>query len=375
MISILNEILKLRNNEPIDIDYSNTNRYRVVANEPDGSKTGYYFNTPIYNIKTRKSLDMKFHTHGSTIYSVGSNTQSSITNNIRMDGTDGFAIISIEGQAQLVSDREISCGKELISPTTNGVAIKSSYQNGKAYTFSIEVSNPYLETRANDKCFALMSEMFRPFLSISCIGTINDAGRVIAPALIRYQKISDRKYTVSVSPCSVVGQAVLIEANLYDPKLFQDTTVESKNPTVNNAFGGIGFIGTTNEFGEQWLYSKMDYSKIDELNGAIILKAMLHIPKLNSDAVALKASQVSARFCSFGSNWDNKKAETTVFADSHISEDYFDLDLTSLISDKHGRLRYTDGFILKSKSKDIGFSVIATGDNYFTPQILEIKYR
>ena len=165
-----------------------------------------------------------------------------------MDCAEGFSIISLADQARLNSDREIACGNEYIYPTTNGIAIKSPCQNGKIYTFSVEVSNPFLTVRANDKCFSLMSDKFRPFFSVSCIGTIDDNGNVTAPAKLRYEQNSERKYTVSISPCSAAGQAVLIEANLYEPKLFQDTTVESNNPTINNAFGGVGFIGTTPEF-------------------------------------------------------------------------------------------------------------------------------
>ena len=45
MNSILNEISKLRKGTPLVIDYKNSNRYRVVAVEPDGSKTAYAVST------------------------------------------------------------------------------------------------------------------------------------------------------------------------------------------------------------------------------------------------------------------------------------------------------------------------------------------
>ena len=61
MNSILNEITKLRKGEPLVIDYKNSNRYRLVAIEQNGTQTAYYFSTPIYNILTRKAVDMKFH--------------------------------------------------------------------------------------------------------------------------------------------------------------------------------------------------------------------------------------------------------------------------------------------------------------------------
>ena len=112
-----------------------------------------------------------------------------------------------------------------------------------------------------------------------------------------------------------------------------------------------------------------------ELSGKKILRAILHLPRLSRTTTELTATGVAARFCSFGSAWHNKIAETSPVFTPQISNRYLDLDLTSVLSDAHGRLFKGEGFILKPKKRDDGFSVIATGDNYFTPQILEIHYR
>lgn len=375
MKSVLDEISKLRKGRPIIIDYKNSNRYRVVVIEQDGSKTAYYFTAPIYNNRTRKAVDMKFYTNGETICSTGSNANITISNNIRMENAEGSCVVSLSGRARLISDYETICGNERIFPTTNGVTIRSISSDGKPYTFTIEISKPFLEVRANDKYFALMSEQFRPFVAVSCLGTADVNGNIISPARISYQKNSDRKYTISVIPCSASGKTVDLEINLYEPKLFQDTTVESKNPKANNAFGSVGFIGTTTEFGEQWLYTRPDFSKMNELNDKKILRAILHLPKLNSSTVELTALKVSARFCSFGSTWDNKIAAASSLTDSQTTDHYIDLNMMPILADKHGRLIQGEGFILQAKRNDSGFSVITTGDNYLAPQILEIGYR
>ena len=375
MNSILGEISILRKGAPLIIDYKNSNRYRLVAIEPNGTKTAYYFSSPIYNSRTRQGVDMKFHSNGGIACTTGSNANITIGNSVRMENSEGFCVISLSEQISRISENEIVYTNTRLYPTTNGVAICSFCNEGKGYTFSVEISKPFLEVRASDKYFALMSERFRPFVSFSCIGTSDTNGNIIAPAKISYQKITDRKYTVSVIPCSALGKSVLIEANLYEPKLFQDTTVESKNAKVNNAFGSIGFIGSTNEFGEQWLYSRPDFTKMSELNDKKILRAVLHLPKLNAGAVELTSSKVAARFCSFGSTWDNKIAEASAFNESQITDHYIDLNLMPVLADKQGRLQRGEGFILKAKKKNSGFSVVATGDNYFFPQILEINYR
>lgn len=375
MNSVLNELSVLRKNAPLVIDHKNSNRYRVVAAEPDGSKTAYYFTAPVYNTRTRKAVDMRFYSNGERVYATGSNASITVTGNMRMENAEGACTLSLAARKSRVSEHGIVYGNEQICPTTNGVAIKSTCKEATPYTFTIEISKPFLEVRANEKCFALMSERFRPFVTVSCIGTTDVTGNIIAPAKLTWQKITDRKYTVTVTPCSSLGKAVLIEANLYEPKLFQDTTVESKNPKTNNAFGSIGFIGTTKEFGEQWLYTRPDVSRMTELNDKKILHAILHLPKWNNGAVELAAFMVSARFCSFGSTWNSKIAEAALLADSQITDHYIDIDLTSLLSDRHGRLLRGEGLILKAKKKGAGFSVIATGDSYLSPQILEVNYR
>lgn len=375
MNSILREIYSLRKGSPLVIDYKNSNRYRVVTSESDGSKTAYYFSSPIYNNRTRKAVDMKFYSKEEIAYTTGSNANITISENIRMDNFEGTCVLSFADPISHISENEVICGNKRIYPTTNGVAIRGLCPEGKSFAFSVGISLPFLEVRANDKYFALMSERFRPFMSISCIGTSDADGNVISPAKISYQKISDRRYVITVLPCSSFGKSVLLEANLYEEKLFQDTTVESKNSKANNVFGSIGFIGNTKEFGEQWLYSRPDYTKMSEMNDKKILRAVLHIPKLNRGGIELTASKVVARFCSFGSTWDNKISEASTLDDSQETDHYIDLNMLSVLADRQGRLLRGEGFILKAKRRNTGFSVISTGDSCMAPQILEINYR
>lgn len=68
MQSVLGEISKLRKGSPIIIDYHNSNRYRLVVQENNGTKTAYYFSTPIYSRRTRKMIDVKFQSNGGAIF-------------------------------------------------------------------------------------------------------------------------------------------------------------------------------------------------------------------------------------------------------------------------------------------------------------------
>lgn len=375
MHSVLNEITRLRKGAPVVIDYRNSNRYRLVLSESNGTKTAYYFATPIYNRTSRKMIDLRFYSNGGTIFASGSNANITISDNVRMENADGSCIMTLPQKADFISDRELHCGADVIYPTSNGIAYKGVIKGKGSLTLDIEVDQPFLQVRCNDRCFALMKEKFRPLMVISCIGTLDFSGNVIAPARSEYQKLTDKKYQLTFIPASPLGHFILFEANLYENKLFQDTTVESKNTSVNNAFGGIGFLGATKDYGEQWLYTRPDVSKMPELNDKKILRAILHLPRLNSSDIQLNIAKASARFCSFGSTWENKIAESTSLPNPQIAGRYIDLDLTKLITDKYGRLTVSDGLILKAQKKDFGFSVIATADNYLFPQIFEINYR
>ena len=376
MQSVLEEIMNLRNKVPIILDYDNSNRYRLVVQENNGSKTAYYFSTPIYNRTSRKMIDLKFQSSGGAIYSTGSNTNITISNNILIENPEGVCKIELPQTCSFVSAKEVFSGNIVLLPTANGVALKCPVKQNEKVAFNIEVGQQFLSVRANDKCFALMRERFNPFALFSCIGSLDLRGNVIAPAKIEYQKLTDNRYKIFVSAISPLAQYILFEANLYENKLVQDTTVESMNPTTNNAFGGVGFIGNSLAYGEQWLYSRPDYSKMAEIMDKRIQKAILHLPNFNESKVEISAFKVLMRFCSFGSNWNNKIEANVPISDSSSNNGYHSLDLTSLLVDpKSKTITRSEGLILKSKIKGSGFSVISTGDSYFAPQILEINYR
>lgn len=372
MISILREIEQLRKGKPMVIDYSNHNRYRVVVKETDGTKTAYYFSTPIYNRYTRKVVDLKFQKNDDSVCAVGSNTTTTVSDVLRMENAVGICTIPLHKTISYVSAQELHSGNVTLHPTMNGVAVRV---DGTKFTFDLELNKPFSSIRANDKYFSLMRKKFLPFVTVSCIGTVGRDREVIAPAKISYQIISDRKYRLTVTPCSPMGTGIMLEINLYEAKLIQDTTVESINPKVNNAFGSTAFIGNTEAFGEQWLYSKLDFGKMPELTDKYINRAVLYLPKYNRADVALSAYKVASRFCSFGSNWDNKVAAANYISSTSALDRYQCMDITSaLASDGGGYLTQTNGMILRSTNKGSGFSVIATGDSYYAPQILEINF-
>lgn len=377
MESILNTLKNIRNSGDFSINPQNSNRYRIVVWENDGSQTAYYFSAPIYEQDTLKLVKPSFFSSAEGYTAKGSNSSINIDK-------DGVRFSSPVGMARIIHDLpnfQIENGKLIanrlkILPTINGAVFLCDVSGKKGITFRVHTDQSFLGIRSNSKYFALMHEEFRPFFLVSSIGTYNQYDQLVEPALVAYQMLDDKQYLVHIYPSNSDNDVkVMFECNMYEEKLFQDTTVESKNPDENNAFGGVGFIGNSNAFGEQWLYSRLNYNKLSELFGRIIGKAVLHIPKFNN-GVPLIGVGIQQRFCSFGSNWNNKINDSYTVSETTENNGFYKISITDLLINRHTRnFNMSEGLILKTKAKESGFSAIATGDNYYAPQVLEINFR
>ena len=166
----------------------------------------------------------------------------------------------------------------------------------------------------------------------------------------------------------------MLEINFYEPKLMQDTPVSARFPNENNAFGPVAFIGKTSFFGVQWLYSRLDLNKLPELNRKLIRNMTLYIPKYTGHSMAVQVYTLPNRFCSFGSNWNNKVSLGALRETNQSRGDYLSLDLTSLYVSRN-RLSEADGFVLAPcRNTDQDYLAVSTGDSYAMPQVLCVKY-
>lgn len=379
MISVIKEIEKLRVNKEYSIDRSNTNRYSVVVNESDGSKTYYCFSSPIYNYKTGKLIDLKFKNDGDEVFYVCSGGEIRIGEQINFKGRDGTFNILLPGKIVKKGSKvlyyDTKYGIVEISPTLNGILIKASYLPGRNIEFGLTTSSKHIGARVNNRCFSLMKKRFKPIVNISTVGISDDSGNIISPLELKYQKQNSNEFVFSVSSKNKSGKYVVFEIDMHESKLFQDTTVESENAKMNNAFGPVAFIGRTKTYGEQWLYSKIDLSLLPEVIATKIKKAIIHIPHCNKTNAEISAFRVASRFCSFGSNWINKIPSSMIICDSDHNREFYSFDVMHLLADAEGLLTVNHGLILKPKFKNGGFSVISTADSCYAPIILEMNSR
>lgn len=372
--SILSEIGCLRGSQDFTIDYKNSNRHCIIVREPDSSRTAYCFGTPIYNKNTKRLVKLSFDETSDGFYHIGSSAEVKVSEReIVMKNTEGVLRIHGLCNFRLYEGRILFPGGE-IAPTLNGIAVKMAPVKENKISLILTASIPFMETRANSKYFAFMSEKFRPFSTLSAIGLLGSGGNLTSPIQIKCQKINSKSYSVTLSTFSQIRNPIWFEINMYEPKLFQDTTVESKKAKENNAFGGIAFIGETEAFGETWLYTRPDFTKISYLLEKKARYVKLHLPVYNIGSATLSAYRTAARFCSFGSNWNNKIELSKKMIDTAVGNQYQTLDLTdSVINPKNHSIRTTDGFILRIKEQK-KLAVVSTGDSYINPQILEINY-
>lgn len=371
----LDTISNLRNSKNMNIDEENENRFCVTVNEKDGSKTRYYFSTPIYNKFSNNIVDNEFTSVENGFIAVGSNSIIKVFDSIQLEGNDGFAKILLDKKVTSSTPTELSLENDRIILTTNGILYVADITNKNNFSFDIIVDNPLLSMRSNNQSLVLLKDGFIPFLSIACIGSSEEYNYITEPALIENQKTTDTKYNITISPYNSHNKFLFFEINLYEHKAIQDTTVESASPQKNNVYGGVSFVGKSNAFGEQWLYSKIDLYILKEISNKNIKKATWHIPKYNNDFTEVGVFELQSRFCSFGSNWENKNEDSTFLGSAVDNGNYIDIDITKmLINAQNNEFLLSEGIILKPRRIQNEYTIISTGDNYFRPQLIEVNY-
>lgn len=353
------------------IDGANTNRYRIVCNEEDGSQTAYYFGVPIYDIESRNLVELKFREVKGVGYYHGTNADVLLSDYVKLKNGYGDCVFCLGEGYQYVDETCVKYDNVKVFPTLNGIACVT---NLNSFSLSLKLSNCFFSERGNGKQFSIMREKFKPFLTVSSIGAFSKKRGVVSPATVEYQKTAKDEYVVTINCNYEHAEGLMFEINLQEEKLIQDTTVESENPQSNNVFGGAAFIGRTDLLGEQWLYSRLDFSRMEEMRDKKINKATVFYPTWDAGDTVICAYALETRFCSFGSNWENKKTPTILKAVAQRVLRYQKIDVTDMVTQRNQWFELNQGWVLKRGGGESSFSSVATGDSFFNPLILEIKY-
>ena len=367
MINALEEIKYLREMSDFEIDTRNKNRYRIIVKEDDG-RTSYCFSTPIYNISTRKLVNPKVMKNMDEYRVEGTNCTAKFSGKecVFESGKDSVKLIFANELTPSNRNADIC-----FDATLNGARFNVKSNHIK---FLVDASSIYHMVHSSKGNFSIMKEKFTPLLAISTLYSVSEDGKY-APVKVNWDKAGEGIYSIEMIADNVASR-IIFEANVYEVKLFQDTTVEERYPKDNNVYGTIGFIGNTKWFDRQWLYIRPYFHCIADLYSEHIDKIILHIPMFYKNTENIQISTPVRRFCSFGSNWGNKVDITEKRCGFKFSERYLSVDVTDYFAPgSDHRLTANNGLIIKGSDILNEQIIMSTGDNYSAPMILEIKTR
>lgn len=374
--AILDTVTALRGGKPFRYSAANRNMYRIVSEEDDGSKTAYYFNSPIYRRRDRQLIDLRFRTADGVSTFYGSSASVTYDGEV-LHMEDAFGRLTVafpESESLQCVSGTMRNSSLVLRPTLNGIAVTAECGAGKPFVFEMYTTEDFAKIKGNGKYIAFMRSKFEPFFVLSGLYAHAPTKGMI-PVSISMEKTENRRYRVTVDANVNTTASVVFEINLYEGKFFQDTTVESRSPDKNNCYGSVAFLGQTQELGEQWLYTKTSRKKVFDIEKVAIRSVRMYIPIFDAAAQTPTAFLPRERFCSFGSTWTKKIPCGAVLTAAEQTDGYYVLDLTSLLTDPATqRLRRAEGIVLRMpRSGDR--AVIATGDCCMSPQILEVNYR
>ena len=374
MDSPINEIKRIRNGrESIICQNKFLNRYMLEIDNKDSTTTSYVFSVPIFNITDGQLVNLSFRQENGCLHHTGSNADILVRSNV-ICLKNNCGIVHIEMSKK--DNCSVYNGRPVVSltPTLNGVRIKKLLEKEKFIKLYIDINEMPYGVKYNEKYFSFMSGDITPIFTVSVIGDRSIEDFTPGSIILNTKAIDERHYEICIE-CSDRIKTVEIECNMYEQKLMLDTIVENRRPDENNLYGASALIGSGKEFGEQWLFSKIDYGIIRNILLKRIKSICLLIPRLNNNVTSVTAYNLMRRFCSIGTTWNNNDSRSTNTAKAVLTDNYYIIDITGFTVDSETQNFIESlGFVLKPKSDENSYSLISTGDCYDKPQILEITY-
>ena len=366
----LEVVAALHRSAALDVDTRQSNRYCIRLNTPTG-KEAYYFASPIYNAGSRKLVRRVFRQEGAEYRFCGSNCEVSVSDRqiVLRQGDRNLTLTFPDPQRWQLREGHLESAAYTVYPGCNGVCLGG---RAEMLRFGCTVRVPYRNIRVSRNCLCWMEQQFKPAVVVSALAA-EGAGKTV-PLRVRLEQTSEIAGTVCFESTDPACRRGWLELGFYEPKLIQDTPVSGRFPKENNAFGPIAFIGNSDFFGPQWLYTRLDVSKIQELRSAHIREMKLYLPRLSGGTAAPELYGLTARFCSFGSNWGNRIGQSDQMQAVAAIPHYLCLDLTRFYTDR-ARLTESVGTVLTpSRTWEPGCHTVATGDCTAMPPILCVEY-
>ena len=361
----------LRGDDNIAEIKDESSRHKITFDEKHGF-CAYYFSVPIRDGENN-IVSSDFSSDGEKHCLRGTSGIITVDTAVTFEAADTRIHVTFsDAEEWYRAGRDIVCRDMKLSPTLNGVVLHKYIRRGGTTELYISAAHHTGDIRANSKYFALMKQRFVPQFSVSAIGVQSD-NKFGALLLDDYTLEADGKYKLTFYSPDTDGE-MCIEFNMHEQKLVQDTTVESAHPGENNAFGTTAFIGHSDTFGAQQFYLKFNYPALGDLAKTRITSVRLYMPVLGGSMPPVEALHMDNRFCSFGSTWNKRVKPSGRILPVTYQNGFCCVDLSNVMIDGAGLLRFSNGFHLRTCRDSVGYSVLATGDSHLFPPVLEVHY-
>lgn len=366
MFQSTNEYLEKVTKNKTLLKHNSDNRYLIKFQERDGSISEIYFSVPIRNQQTNDIIQAKFTNTDHYYKYSGSNMQLSINNNkIKFNNDKANPIVTLTDNYINKRNEKLIYLRSTISPTLNGLLFDISERQ---YTLNIYSVLPF-DLRINDRFVAMLGNDGKPFITISCLGAYSANNIFMGVSNIKYDRNDQHNLSVTVYHNNPNTTHFLFEINMFEEKIFEDTTVESKNPTLNNIYGSLAVVGNSGQYGDQWLYSKINMTKLNTNNKKMRSLTLFYPQHDKSDNIC-SAHKLEKSFCSFGSIWNNKIDLSSVSAQMTAQNGFYYVDVSDMFINKNA-LPHALAYVIRSKTHG---APLSTGDSYAYPPFMIINY-
>ena len=371
---LIETIKQIRKEENPDVADNKTHRHCIDIREKD-AMVSYLFSIPVRQEEDGALIDSHWEKRGSVWEAKGAmlDTLIRVTKDriILSRPRKSYTLALPYKQCWKEKDNELYSADMRIGLNPSGVSVACSIED--RLVMRIETNDHIYGIKGNSRYFAFMSQRFKPSATLSAL-YFQGEDNTLYPVKLSYDEVNANTYDIELD-CPVKSHGtLLLEYNLYEDKLFQDTTVSQMLSQENNVFGSVAFLGSSDVFGEERLYIKPVFDMLNQYRFCDIQSIRLMIPKIAENCPEIKAYRMDDRFCSFGSTWNNKVPHSRYCIPVTQSISHIILDLTEYMVE-NGRLKFFYGILLKSVEKTMSYGVVATGDCSSFPIILEVKYK
>lgn len=376
--SVINEIEKIRKDRQPDGILENANEYRILLREDEYS-IAYYFSCPIYNSTDNKLITLDFSKDGDSYNFHGWDAAIKISKEgISISNDLGGIEIALDNiYLDKKNDNEknfLMCGKQKIYPTFNGIAMEVSCGETGHAIINGSLSSK-MHSKKEDGYVSLSCGELKTFAVINAMYGKTASGK-IAPANLNFSMLNDYDFLIDIFLEDNLDKVAkfMLEINLYTFKAILDSPIDNMRRDKNFAYSDIAFI-EKNEIKQRQLYLRANMNYLQDLRNAHIDRAYLYLPQLSENDVSLDINGLSQYWCCFNLTWDVKPPYGETLSQPVQVGNYLRIDIKKYILSALWDDSSNGYGICLKVSDSVGEMIVATGDNYFMPPILEIKYK